>query len=47
VSSTLVANPAFSQANENAIVKQAACAAASNSSGFVARRSSSKRLANP
>lgn len=37
----------MSQAKENAIVKQAACAAARISSGFVSRRSSSNRLAKP
>jgi len=44
VSTAAVAYPAASQANENAIVKHAAWAAASNSSGLVPRRSSSKRL---
>jgi hypothetical protein len=42
VSTAPVEKPALSQANEKAIVKQAACAAPSSSSGFVPRRSSSK-----
>src|SRR5450756_1790326 len=47
VSTLLLASPALSQANENAIVKHAACAAPRSSSGLVPRRSSSKRLAKP
>src|ERR1019366_7406235 len=47
VSTSVVASPALSQANEHAIVKQAAWAAPRISSGLVPRRSSSKRLAKP
>ena len=46
VSTLLLASPALSQANENAIVKHAACAAPRISSGLVPRRSPSKRLAH-
>src|ERR1035437_1703828 len=47
VSTSVVASPALSQANENAMVKHAAWAAPRISSGLVPRRSSSKRLAKP
>ena len=47
VSTVPVAMPALSQANEKAIVKQAACAAPRISSGLVPFTSPSKRLAKP
>ena len=47
VSMVSVAMPAFSAAKENAMVKQAACAAPTISSGLVPLRSSPKRLAKP
>ena len=45
VSTFSVAKPALSQAKENAMVKQPACAAPRISSGLVPFLSSSKRLA--
>ena len=47
VSMVSVLMPALSAANENAMVKQAACAAPTISSGLVPLRSSPKRLAMP
>ena len=47
VSTAWVVKPALSTANENAIEKHAACAAAISSSGLVPRLSSSKRVEKP